>query len=167
MPGDPWNPGGYFSILALSSKPFSQPVFIDFSSPYQGFPGGSVRKESTCNAVHLGSIPGLQRSPGGGNSNPLQYSCLGNSMDRGAWWATVYGVARTGHDLVTKPPQVHTRCLDKVVKKVPAFMELIQIEETGDTSIIRGDLGPGWSGTTLLEEAPPTLPRRGGSDRKR
>ena len=88
MPGDPWNPGGYFSILALSSKPFSQPVFIDFSSPYQGFPGGSVRKESTCNAVHLGSIPGLQRSPGGGNSNPLQYSCLGNSMDRGAWWAT-------------------------------------------------------------------------------
>ena len=79
-------------------------------------------------------------------------------MDRGAWWATVYGVARTGHDLVTKPPQVHTRCLDKVVKKVPAFMELIQIEETGDTSIIiRGDLGPGWSGTTLLEEAPPTL----------
>ena len=92
MPGDPWNPGGYFSILALSSKPFSQPVFIDFSSPYQGFPGGSVRKESTCNAVHLGSIPGLQRSPGGVHGNPLWYSSLENSMDREAWWATVHGI---------------------------------------------------------------------------
>ena len=78
-------------------------------------------------------------------------------MGRRALWATVYGVARIGHDLVTKS-QVHTRCLDKVVKKVPAVMELIQIEETGDTSIIiRGDVGPGWSGTTMLEEAPPTL----------
>ena len=77
-------------------------------------------------------------------------------MGRRAWWATVYGVVRIGHVLVTKPPQVYTRCLDKVVKKVPAVMELIQIEETGDTSI-RGDLGPGWSGTMLLEEAPPTL----------
>ncbi|CAI9161683.1 unnamed protein product [Rangifer tarandus platyrhynchus] len=48
-------------------------------------------------------IPGSGRSPGGGNGNPLQYSCLGNSMDRGAWRATVHGVARVGHDLVTKP----------------------------------------------------------------
>ena len=47
--------------------------------------------------------PGSGRSPGGGNGNPLQYSCLGNSMDRGAWRATVHGVARVGHDLVTKP----------------------------------------------------------------
>ena len=43
-----------------------------------GFPGGSVSKESACNAGHLGSIPGLGRSPGGGNGNPLQYSCLEN-----------------------------------------------------------------------------------------
>ena len=42
-----------------------------------------------------GSIPGSGRSPGGGNSNPLQYSCLGNSMDGGAWWATVHGVAKS------------------------------------------------------------------------
>ena len=41
---------------------------------------------------------------GGGNGNPLQYSCLENHMDRGAWWATVHGVARVGHDLETKPP---------------------------------------------------------------
>ena len=56
-----------------------------------GFPGGSDSKESTCNAGDLGLIPGLGRSPGGGQGNPLQYSCLENFMDRGAWWATVQG----------------------------------------------------------------------------
>ena len=61
------------------------------------FPGGSADKESTCNAGDLGSIPGLGRSPGGGNGNPLQYSCLGNPMDRGAWRATVLGSQRLGH----------------------------------------------------------------------
>ena len=54
----------------------------------QGLPGGSVSKESTCNAGDPGSIPGSGRSPGEGNGNPLQYSCLENPMDRGAWWAT-------------------------------------------------------------------------------
>ena len=52
----------------------------------------------------VGSIPGLGRSPGGGNGNPLQYFCLRNLMDRGVWQATVHGVARAGHDLNTKPP---------------------------------------------------------------
>ena len=52
-------------------------------------------KASACNAGDLGSIPGLGRSPGEGNSNPLQYSCLENPMDRGAWWATVHGVAKS------------------------------------------------------------------------
>ena len=56
-----------------------------------GFPGGSVSKEFTCNVGDLGSIPGLGRSPGEGNGNPLQYSGLENSMDRGAWQATVHG----------------------------------------------------------------------------
>ena len=51
-----------------------------------------------------GSIPGSGRSLGEGNGNPLQYSCLENPTDRGAWQATVYGVARVGHDLATKPP---------------------------------------------------------------
>ena len=51
-----------------------------------------------------GLIPGLGRSPGEGNGNPLQYSCLENPTDRGAWQATVHGVTRIGHDLVTKPP---------------------------------------------------------------
>ena len=55
----------------------------------QGFPGGSEVKASACNAGDLGSIPGSGRSPGEGNGNPLQYSCLENPMDVGAWWATV------------------------------------------------------------------------------
>ena len=52
---------------------------------------GSAGKESAYNAGYLGSIPGLGRSPGEGNGNPLHYSCLENSMDRGAWWATAHG----------------------------------------------------------------------------
>ena len=56
-----------------------------------GFPGGSVGKNSACNAGDLGLIPGLGRSPGEGNGNPLQYSGLENPMDTGAWWATVHG----------------------------------------------------------------------------
>ena len=56
-------------------------------------PGGSVGKESACDAGDTGSIPGLGRSPGKGNGNPLQYSCLENSVDRGAWQVTVHGVA--------------------------------------------------------------------------
>ena len=54
---------------------------------------GSAGKESACNVGDLGSIPGLGRSPREGNGNPLQYSCLENLMDRGAWRATVHGVA--------------------------------------------------------------------------
>ena len=60
------------------------------------FPGGSNGKESTYNARDtgdMGMIPGLGRSPGGGNSNPIQYSCPGSPMDK-AWWALVHGVAK-------------------------------------------------------------------------
>ena len=56
--------------------------------------GGSEVKASASNARDLGLIPGLGRSPGDGNGNPLQYACLENPMDRGAWWAAVYGVAQ-------------------------------------------------------------------------
>ena len=58
----------------------------------------SVGKESACNAGDPSAIPGTGRSPGEGNVNPLQYSCLENLIDRGAWQATVHGVARVGHD---------------------------------------------------------------------
>ena len=60
-----------------------------------GFPGSSEVKASACNEGDLGSIPGLGRSPGEGNGNPLQYSCLENPMDGGAWWATVHGVEKS------------------------------------------------------------------------
>ena len=56
---------------------------------------GLDSKESACNAGDPGSIPGSGRSPGEGNDNPLPYSCLGNPMDRGAWWATVHEVAKS------------------------------------------------------------------------
>ena len=59
------------------------------------FPGGSEGKASACNAGDLGSISGSGRSHGEGNGYPLQYSCLENSMDRGAWWATVCGVTKS------------------------------------------------------------------------
>ena len=60
-----------------------------------GFPGGSLVKSPPANAGDAGVIPGSGRSPGEGNGNPLQYSCLGNPMDREAWWSyTVYAVAK-------------------------------------------------------------------------
>ena len=67
-----------------------------------GFRAYLVGKESACNAGDPGSIPGLGRSPGEGNGNPLQYSYLENPTDRGAWQATVHGIARIGHNLATK-----------------------------------------------------------------
>ena len=69
-----------------------------------GFLHSSVGKEAACNAGDPGSIPGSGRSPGEGNGNPLQYSCLENPRDRGVWQATVHGVARVKHDLAAKLP---------------------------------------------------------------
>ena len=60
-----------------------------------GFPDGSEAKAPACNVGDLGSIPGSGRSPGEGNGNPLQYSCLENPIDGGAWWATVHGVTKS------------------------------------------------------------------------
>ena len=75
------------------------------------FPHSLVSKESACYTGDLGLIPGLVRSPGEGVSNPLQYSCLENPMARGAWEATVHGVARVGRNLATK----HFFFLDSLV----------------------------------------------------
>ena len=78
-------------------------IILNTTKYYLGFPGSSAVKASARNAGDLGSIPGLERSPGKGNGNTLQYSCLENPMDGVAWWATVHGVAesglqRVGHD---------------------------------------------------------------------
>ena len=75
-----------------------------------GFPGDSVVKNLPANAGDIrdaGSIPGSGRSPGEGNGNPLQYSCLENPRDRGAWWATVHGVTKSWPTLTT---HIHTSC---------------------------------------------------------
>ena len=78
-------------------------------SEYACIPGGSDCKESSCNAGDLGLIPGLGWSPTEGNCNTLQYSCLENSMDRGARWATVHGVRRIRHN--RNSLSLHFSCL--------------------------------------------------------
>ena len=70
---------------------------------YRACPGGSVVKNLPADAGDAGSLPGSGRSPGGGNSSPLQYPCLENPMDRGAWWATVHGVAKSQTQLSMSP----------------------------------------------------------------
>ena len=70
------------------------------------FPGGSDGKASAYNVGDLGSIPGSGRSPGEGNHNPLQYSCLENPMDRGAWQATILGIAKSQAQLSTHTPSL-------------------------------------------------------------
>ena len=77
------------------SCPIQESYCFKYYYLYLGFPGGSDSKESACNVRDRGSIPGLGRSPGEGNGNSLQYSCLENPMDRGAWWATVRGITKS------------------------------------------------------------------------
>ena len=74
-----------------------------------GLPGGSDSKEFACYVGGLSSIPGLGRSPGEGNGYPLQYSCMENPVDRGAWWATVHGV--TESDTTGQVTHTHTHTL--------------------------------------------------------
>ena len=90
-------------------------MFCDFCVDiyaFQGFPGGSVVKNLAANARdagNVGSVPGSGRSPGERNSNPSQYSCLENPMDRGAWWATVPGVPKTQTQLSTCAYSTHLK----------------------------------------------------------
>ena len=108
-PGWPLHPGAQGrglqeQCLWGKSAPCKQPCDLEAGwCPNQGsnpnplqwrLPQGLSSKESICNAGDAGSIPGSGRSPGGGNGNPLQYSCLGNLVDRGTWWATVHTVTK-------------------------------------------------------------------------
>ena len=101
---DAGGPGSITGQGTRSHVPPLRPHAAKYVFGGGGFPHNSVGKESDCNAGDPGSIPELGRSPGEGNGNPVQYSCLENPMDRGAWRATVHGVARIRHDLATKPP---------------------------------------------------------------
>ena len=79
-----------------------------------GFPGGSDGKKSTCSVGDLDLIPGSGRSPGEGNGYPLQYSCLENPMDRGAWWAAVCRVAKSWTQLSEFYFSLKAMRLDKI-----------------------------------------------------
>ena len=92
------------SLHGKGTDSASQGKVNPLGTGHEEFPGSSVSKESACIAGDLGSIPRSGRPPGEGNGNPLQYSYLENSMNRGAWGATVLGVAGVRHDLATKPP---------------------------------------------------------------
>ena len=81
------------------------------------FPGGTGVQNLPASAGDTDLIPGLGRSPGEGNGNPFQYSCLGNPMDKEAWRATVPEVIRVRHDLMTKSPMEKPRAQNSDVKK--------------------------------------------------
>ena len=87
-------PGDTFQLALWQQDQLSRTlyIFLLFLHSKMIFPDGSSSKKSACNAGDSGLIPGSGRSPGEGNGYPLQYSCLENSMDRGAWWTTVHGV---------------------------------------------------------------------------
>ena len=91
-------PHHFLSHTGNEDKLYTQQLlFYTQYDYYLGFPGDTVLKNLPANAEDardMGLIPGLGRVPGEGNGNPLQYYCLENPMDRGAWWATVHGVAR-------------------------------------------------------------------------
>jgi len=82
-------------ILAIKELNLSHHIPSNQIQIFTLFPSSSAVKNPPANAGNSTSIPGLERSPGEGNGHPLQFSCLGNPMERGAWWATVHGVAKS------------------------------------------------------------------------
>ena len=108
-------------LLVLALLHTSQPIY------YLGFPGGSEVKASASNAGDPASIPGSGRSPGEGNGNPLQYSCLENPMDRGAWWATVHGVAKSQTRLRNFTFHFHTYFQEYLLAPIEAFWRSIKL----------------------------------------
>ena len=82
-------------LIHITNFPFRNLEVSTYFPKNKGFPGGSDGKESACDARDPYSIPRLGRSPGEGNGNQLQYSCLENSMNRGAWQATVHGITKS------------------------------------------------------------------------
>ena len=94
-----WNPGWNTSQINLSTLCMCVCIYIymymcECVYVCKGFPDSSVVKNLPTNAEDVVSTPGSGRSPGEGNGNPLQYFCLGNLMDKGAWWAAVYGIMK-------------------------------------------------------------------------
>ena len=107
-----WSTTHHHSLFTLVTSAVS-PKHIKSCINYCGFPGGSDNKESACNAGDEGSNPGLGRAPGEGNGNSLHHSCLENPMDRGAWRATVHGVAKSWTWLSNEHFYFHSLWLEK------------------------------------------------------
>ena len=123
LPGDLPNPGlPHFRYFLSSLEIFDVSTWI---LVFKCFPGGAEVKASGCNVGDLDSIPGSGRSHGEGNGNPLQSSCLENPMDRGAWWTTVHGLQRVGHDWATSPSPriIWASLVAQLVKNPPAMWE--------------------------------------------
>ena len=103
----------YAEFLCYTSHCSKTWFTVTYETWYMELPQWFSGKKSACNTGDVGSIPGLGRSPGKGNGNPLHYSCLDNFMDRRAWRATIHGFAKAGHDVGTKshqpPPQMMMR----------------------------------------------------------
>ena len=102
--------GGHFSTEP-PGKPQTFFILIIYFCDHLGFLGGSDGQESACSSGDPSSIPGLGRSPGEGNGYPLQYFCLENSMDGGAWWATVHGVVNSQTWLSDGTETTYTLCV--------------------------------------------------------
>ena len=117
---------------------YQVPSDLACTKAFLGFPGGSDGKASACNARHSGSIPGSGRSPGEGNGNPLQYSCLENSMDGGAWWATAHGVTKS-----------HTWLSDFTHSLTQGILSNMKPKESSDQTLIKWSLER-WSELTKV-----------------
>ena len=111
----------HFQSLTFSDFLIKFNFFATILEQSWGFPGGSEVKESACNAGDLGSISGSGRSPGEGNGNLLQYSCLENPMDKGAWWAIVHGVTELD---MTERLHFHFSLIPAKVLKVKSWQLL-------------------------------------------
>ena len=104
----------------------------------RGLPGGLDGKEFACNAEDLCLIPGQGRSPGEGNGNPLQYSYLENSMDRGAWQATVHGIAKSQSGTMTQFSSVTQSCsalCNPMNRSTPGLPVLHQLQESTQSHV--------------------------------
>ena len=120
------------SSALAGEKAKGQKAHLPEASVLTGFPGGSVVKNLPANVGDASSISGLGRSPGEGNGYSLQYSCLENPLGRGAWRATVHGVARVRHDLATQQQQ----------QKHSLLLELEDIEKGGNYRKMQFDVFP-------------------------
>ena len=106
-----------FSLETISILITGTTIYLSLAMSYNCFQGGSVVKNPPANEGDTGAITGSGRSPGGGNSNPLQYLCLNNPMDRGAWWATVHSIAEES-DMTERLNSVLTFVLIKIATTV-------------------------------------------------